>query len=374
MRKTEPPEQRFIPGSIPAVRVFGIPVRLHFTFLLLFAFLLFVGLGSKQSFLGDVLYIAAIFGSVILHELGHALVAKRYGVRTIEIVMFPIGGVARLDRMPGAREEFWIAIAGPLVNFVIAAGLFGSLAASGDLPPLSAALVAADDTLAHRIAVGNLVLGLFNLLPAFPMDGGRILRSLLARFKSEDEATRTAARAGQMLAIAMGLFGLLGGNFFLMFIAFFVYLGAAQEGAAAQGRILTQGLPVRAAMITEFRTLQHGQTIRDAAALLLATSQQDFPVVHGGEVVGLLGRAALVKALAEHGPDSYVAGAMERDYARTHPDADLAEVLPQINQGRSCVLVMDGERLAGLLTAENVAEFLLLRRVGMQAEPARNIA
>jgi hypothetical protein len=226
----------------------------------------------------------------------------------------------------------------------------------------------------HRIAAGNLVLALFNLLPAFPMDGGRILRSVLARFQSEDQATRTAARAGQLLAVALGLFGLLGSNFFLIFIAFFVYLGAAQEGAAAQGRILTHGLPVRAAMVSEFRTLDHGHTIRDAAQMLLATSQQDFPVVHGGAVIGLLGRAALIKALAEQGADAFVAGAMDREFARIPPHADLSGALALLNQGRSCVLVMEEERLVGLLTSENVAEFLLLRRIGMQSEPAREIA
>jgi Zn-dependent protease len=347
--------------------MFGIPIRLHFTFVLLFAFLLFVGIGAQQSLWADILYIAAIFGSVILHELGHALVARRYGVRTIEIVMFPIGGVARLARNPRPREEFWIAIAGPAVNFVIAAGLLGYLALSGSMGHFSALGIASDHTLPHRIAAGNLILALFNLLPAFPMDGGRILRSLLARSRPEEEATRLAAKAGQVLAILMGLYGLLVGNFFLIFIAFFVYLGAAQEGSMAQGRILTQGMPVRAAMITDFKTLSHGDTIRDAANLLLSTSQQDFPVIHGNEVIGLLGRGALLRGMAEAGPDSFVAAAMNRDPARVAPDTDLADAIAALTPG-SCLLVMEGDRLVGLLTAENVSEFLLLRRFGLPAQ------
>ena len=132
------------------------------------------------------------------------------------------------------------------------------------------------------------VLCLFNLLPAFPMDGGRILRAVIARCRSEERATRIAAATGRMLAILLGLVGLLTAQFMLVFIAFFVYLGAAQEGAAVAGRSLTQGVPVRAAMITDYRTLPHGSTVRDAANLLLATSQQDFPVMHGDQVIGLL--------------------------------------------------------------------------------------
>lgn len=366
-RAAENRDERFIPGSILAVKVFGIPVRLHFTFILLFVFLISVGITGGQSMWADVLYIAAIFGSVILHELGHALVARRYGVRTVEIVMFPIGGLARLDRNPGPREEFWIAVAGPAVNVVLAALLFGYLAFTGAAAlPVEALAVASDATLPHRIAAGNLILALFNLLPAFPMDGGRILRSLLARRRPQEQATRITARAGQALAILMGLYGLLIMNFFLVFIAFFVYLGAAQEGAMAQGRILTQGMPVRAAMITDFRTLSHGNTIRDAAALLLATTQQDFPVMHGDTVVGLLGRTALVRGIAEAGPDAFVAGVMDRDFPRVGSTTDLADAIPLLSNGRSCVLVMDGDRLQGMLTSENLSEFLLLRRVGMQ--------
>jgi predicted transcriptional regulator len=132
------------------------------------------------------------------------------------------------------------------------------------------------------------------------------------------------------------------------------------------GRMLTQGIPVRAAMVTEFRTLSHGDSIGDAANLLLATSQQDFPVVHGDQVIGLLGRSALLKAMASGGPEAYVAGAMARDFLRLSPHQDLAEALPKLSEAGSCALVMDGERLLGLLTTENVSEFLLLRRFGMQ--------
>ena len=143
----------------------------------------------------------------------------------------------------------------------------------------------------------------------------------------------------------------------LVFFALFVYLGAAMEFAAATGRTLTHGIPVRAAMITEFHTLEHGKTIRDAANLMLATSQQDFPIVHGDKVVGLLGRNLLLKALAAEGPEAYVAGVMDRDFLAIEPGDDLAEVLPLMAQAGRCALVMEGDKLVGLLTTENLSEF-----------------
>jgi Zn-dependent protease/CBS domain-containing protein len=369
-----PPEQAkqretsFLPGSIAVVRVFGVPIRFHFTFVLLFLLVVFAGLGDKQSGLSHMLYIAALFGSVLLHEIGHAVVGRRCGVKTLEIVMFPIGGVSRLERQPRPGEEFWIALAGPVVNLLIAGGLLGWLASQGRIEPLEQAIQPTDANLLERIALGNLLLAVFNLLPAFPMDGGRILRSLLALKRSEDQASRLAARAGQFLAIAMGLYGLLAGNYLLVFVAFFVWAGAWQEGTAAVGRMLTHGLPVRAAMVREFRTLVPGSTIRDAADLLLATAQQDFPVVHGSQVIGLLGRSALLRAMATDGPDGYVTAAMNREFVRVTPDQDLAATLPALQRAGPCALVMDGETLLGLLTAENVAEFLLLRQVGLPIE------
>ncbi|PWT98596.1 MAG: site-2 protease family protein [Terriglobia bacterium] len=354
------------PGSIGTVRIFGVPVRLHFTFVLLLVFLVFIGVGQRQSGASTALYVLALFASVLLHELGHTLVARRYGIKTIEIVMFPIGGVSRPERAPKAREELWVALAGPMVNLILGVGLLAWSAGQQGFLALEQLREPTDANLAERIALGNLVLCLFNLLPAYPMDGGRILRSLLALRRTEEEATRIAAGAGQGLAILMGLAGLLWGNFMLMFVALFVYLGAAQEGSAARGRILSTGYTVRAAMITDFRTLQHGDTIRDAGNLLLATSQHDFPVMHGETVIGLLSRSRLVRAMLTDGPEGYVAGAMDREFVRLSPETPLTEVLPQVSAPGACALVMDSnDRLLGMVTSENVSEFLLLRQVSL---------
>jgi Zn-dependent protease/CBS domain-containing protein len=356
-------------GSLWSLRLMGVPIRLHFTFVLLLIFLIVIGLSGSQSMGYYAVYVIALFASVLLHELGHAWVSSRYGIRTIEVVMFPIGGVSRLERNPKPAEELWIALAGPLVNLVLSAGLFALLYYRHAIVGLRDLLQPTDTNLIERIAFGNLILALFNFIPAFPMDGGRVLRSVLARFKSENEATRIAAWAGRMLAISMGLYGLLATHFLLVFVAFFVYLGAAQESAAAMGRTLTAGIPVRAAMVTEFHTLTHNSTIRDAANLLLATSQQDFPVVHGEQVLGLLGRNALLRALAHDGQEAYVGGAMDREPAMLTPDQDLAEVLPLMAQSGVCALVMEGgQNLVGLLSAENLSQFLLLRRFGMEPD------
>lgn len=357
------PRNEFIPGSIGTVTLFGVPVRLHFTFVLLLVFLLFIGIGAHQSGWFTVLYILALFASVLLHEVGHTLVARHYGIRTIEIVMFPIGGVSRPERQPKPREELWVSLAGPAVNLLIGVGLLAWVASTAGIQAMERLQVPTDANLAQRIGLGNLLLFGFNLLPAYPMDGGRILRSLLALHWPLEEATRMAAGAGQFLAFLLGLAGLLYGNFMLVFVALFVYLGATQEGMAARSRIFTAGFPVRAAMITEFHTLEHGQTIRDAGELLLKSSQHDFPIVAGNTVAGLLTRAALVRAMMTSGPDGYIAAAMDREFQRAAPDAPLSEALPNLTGPDRCVLVLDGEeKLVGMLTSENVSEFILLRQ------------
>ena len=360
-----------MPGSIPAFNLFGVPVRFHFTFVLLIIFLAVAGLRARQSVAADILFVAALFASVLLHELGHAVAARRCGVRTLEIVLFPVGGVARMERIPRPRDELRIAIAGPAVNLVLAGLLLAGLALWRG-PAFSGPEALADPTdanLLERIAMGNLLLGLFNLLPAFPMDGGRILRSLLALRQPEQQATQIASSAGRILAVLMGLYGLISMHFLLIFIAFFVYLGAAQEGQAARGRSFLEGLPVRAAMITRYLTLSHGQTVGEAARLMLESTQQDFPVVHGERVIGLLDRHRLLRAMASEGSAAYVAGVMNREFPRLDPQMDLVEALPAL-AAAPCALVMEGDRLLGLLTRENLSEFLVLRRIGLEASPS----
>ena len=355
-------------GTIKAFRVCGVPVRLHFTFILLVVFVFVSVLGSAQSNSTYAIFLLGGLASVLLHEFGHALVASRFGIRTTEIVMFPIGGLSRMERPLPPTAEICVALAGPLVNLLLATGIFCYMISVHEAAVIRAADLMHPNSKSPLalLLFGNILLAGFNLLPAFPMDGGRILRALLSYIRPEEEATRTAAWMGRMLAISMGLYGLLAPQFMLVFFALFIYLGAAQESVAALGRSLTHGIPIRAAMITEFHTLEHHSTIRDAANLLLSTSQQDFPVMHGTQIVGLLGRKLLIRAIASDGPEAYVAGAMDRDFLALEPNADLAEILPLMAQAGRCALVMENGQLLGLLTTDNLSEFLLLRRFGME--------
>lgn len=355
-------------GTIPGIRLLGVPVRLHFTFILLALFLLVTLLGSGSSAGNYAIFLLGSLLSVLLHEMGHALTAARFGVRTMEIVMFPIGGLSRMERPLRPTAELWVSLAGPLVNLIFAGLILAYMVASHQTARVSMAdiLRPSDKSVLALLLYGNVLLAVFNLLPAFPMDGGRMLRALLSYVRPADEATRIAAWMGRMLAMGMGLYGLIDKQFLLVFFALFIYLGAAQESVAALGRTLTSGIPARAAMITDFHTLEHGNTIRDAANLLLSTSQQDFPVLHGGKIVGLLGRDLLLRAIAHDGPEAYVAGVMDRDFLALSPDDDLAEILPLMARAGRCAMIMDKEKLLGLLTTENLSEFLLLRRFGME--------
>ncbi|MBL8291706.1 MAG: site-2 protease family protein [Bryobacterales bacterium] len=345
-------------GTLGEISLFGVPVRFHFTFLFLMAFLLAAGLGSREANMAsDALFVLALFLCVLLHELGHAVTARRYGIKTIEIVMYPIGGVARLEKEAAPKAELVIAFAGPLVNIILGVAVVVGASYAG--------LDQKANELLTRIAAANFYLAGFNLVPAFPMDGGRILRSAIAMVKGEQVATQIASRIGRGLAVMMAIYGIIAGQIFLLLIALLVFLAATQEGAVSEGRALTAGMPVRAAMVTAFHTLPHGSTLREAAQLLIATTQQDFPVVHGDQVVGLLDRTAFVRGMAGEGPEAYVSAVMDRDYVRLDPDRDLAESLPAMAEAGPCALVMDGEHLLGLLTRENIAEFLMIRKLGL---------
>jgi stage IV sporulation protein FB len=355
-------------GTLGGFRLLGVPVRLHFTFLLLLIFLLSAGASGREPGGSYALLLIGLFASVLVHELAHALVAGRFGVRTTEIVMFPLGGISRMERPLKPVEEMWVSVAGPMTNLILGGAILGYLAWTHHPMEIkwSELIEGTDQNLLVRLAFGNLLLGSFNMLPAFPMDGGRTLRAVLSFVRPEAEATRVAAWMGRALAIAMILYGLLAPQFMLVFFGVFIYLGAAQEATAAVSRTMTQGVPVRAAMITDFRTLSHGDTIRDAANLLLSTTQQDFPVVHGDQVIGLLSRNLLLRALAKEGPDAYVAGVMDREFLRLDPDTDLAKAMPLMPQAGPCALVMEGDKVVGLLTTDNLSEFVMLRRIGME--------
>jgi len=264
--------------SLPVFRVAGIQLRIHITFLLLIAWLAFgyYSQGGSAVAASRVIFVLLLFLCVVLHEFGHAFAAKAFGINTPDITLLPIGGVARLERMPEEPvQELIIAVAGPLVNVVIALGLFVVGGAQG---LLNRSTVEGGGLIAQLLTI-NIILVLFNLLPAFPMDGGRVLRALLATRMSYARATQVAATVGQGFAFIFGFLGLFGPNPFLLFIALFVYIGASQEAALAQMKDVSRRFPVSSAMVREFRTLSENTTLEEAVDALLATSQHDFPVV-----------------------------------------------------------------------------------------------
>ena len=292
---------------------------------------------------------------------GHALTARKYGIPTRDITLLPIGGVARLERMPDdPRQELWVALAGPAVNVVLAAGLFILLQVTGQWTPLEQ-LSVTGGSFFERLLVVNVMLVIFNLLPAFPMDGGRVLRALLAMKIDYVRASQIAAGVGQGMALLFGFVGLFY-NPFLIFIALFVWIGAQQEASAVMMRSSFGGIPVRESMVTRFRTLSPGDTLRRTADEILAGFQQDFPVMEGGRVVGILTRPSLMEGLARQRLDTPVADIMQRDFQAVDI-GDMLDAAFQKLQSCQCrtMPVLDRGQLAGLLTMDNVGEFMSIQ-------------
>ncbi len=345
-------------------RIAGIDVYVHFTFLLLLGW---IGVshytqgGWAQAAVG-ILFILALFGIIVLHELGHALAARRYGIPTRDITLLPIGGVARLERMPDKPwQEFVVALAGPAVNVALAAILYVVLRFGRDLTEVNQAMQVGAGFLSQFFWI-NIFLAVFNMLPAFPMDGGRVLRALLAMKLDYVRATQIAATIGQAMAILFAFIGLFE-NPFLVFIALFVWLGAAQEASMVQMRSALRGIPVQRVMVTNFQALAAEDRLGKAADYILGGFQQDFPVVDGGQVVGVLTRHDLIAALSKTGPETPVRDAMQREFVTTDPREMLERAFERLQecQCHTLPVVQDG-RLLGLLTGDNVAEALMIQQ------------
>jgi Zn-dependent protease/CBS domain-containing protein len=357
--------------SIPIVRIAGTQLRIHVTFLLLIGWIAlgYYSAGGSAAAAGGVIFVLVLFLCVVLHEFGHALAAKGFGINTPDITLLPIGGVARLERMPEEpKQELIIAVAGPAVNVIIAASLFLVVGLRGQINPRVA--LDSGDVLINLLAV-NIWLVLFNLIPAFPMDGGRVLRALLATRIKYVRATQIAASIGQGCAFLFGFVGLFGPapfgpNPLLILIALFIYIGASQEAALAQMRDISRRLPVSSAMVREFRSLPTSATLEDAADALLATSQHDFPIVdESGAVAGVLTRHDLISALRKNGATASVQDVMRRNIPSVTIGTPFDEAFRIMQQCNCPALpVLDsGRRLVGLLTPENVTELMMIKGV-----------
>ncbi len=353
--------------SFPIGRLLGSELRVHATFFLL---LLWIGAaawleGGAPAAAENLVFILVLFACVVAHEYGHALMARRYGIATPDITLLPIGGLARLERMPERPgQEIAVALAGPAVNVAIWAVLVLGLGVGSDLGRL-AAIEDAGAGFWARVAAVNLFLVLFNMLPAFPMDGGRVFRALLAMRLGRVRATRIAALAGQAMAFVFGFLGLTGGSPVLVLIAIFVFVAAQAESADVAMREAARGVGVRDAMITVYEALPEEATLADAAAALIRTTQHEFPVVDGrGRLAGFLTRQALIAALAEGRRSGPVAPVVRRDIPAVGPSARLeraVEAMARAGAPAVAVVAPDG-RLLGYVTPENLGEFMMVGR------------
>ncbi len=370
--------------SIRLFRVKGIEVKVHLTFVLILIWAAYYWSGSTGEGLQGALFgVAAtllLFGSVTLHELGHSMQALKYGVRVRDITLLPIGGIAQMEEIPeDPRQELGIAIAGPLVNFAIAAALIGIGAllqaqALITVPELFRSLGAASwaGMLAY-LTMANLAMGLFNLIPAFPMDGGRVLRALLAMRLDYPKATSIAVAVGQGLALLLGLFGFMSSSFTLVLIAVFVWMGAGQEGKQVQIKSVLHGMKVGQAMTRQPQTLSAADSLVRAAELTLTTSQANFPVVErdSGRLVGLLTESDLLKGLRVHGETVQVGQVMHTSFPTATLDEPIFQAQKQMAAGRvhAMPVVAVDERLVGLLTAADINEAYRLLSVSPGLAP-----
>jgi Zn-dependent protease/CBS domain-containing protein len=352
--------------SFKVATIAGTEVRIHATFLVLVFFVGWSGAmsGGLEPALNAMAFLLAMFFCVLLHEFGHVLAAKHYGIPTPDITLLPIGGVARLQRMPrDPFEELVVAVCGPLVNIVIAGAIWLFL---GALPASGLEMDIVNGGLLPKIMVWNLWMVIFNMIPAFPMDGGRVLRAILAMMTGYGNATRMAASIGQGIATLGFIVALIWlHNPILLIIAVFIFMSAGQEAAMVSDQEATSGLRVRDAMLTDFHVLREDSVLREAVDLMLAGTQHDFPVVDaGGGFIGLLTRTGLIGALAAHGAQHSVISVMDQCETRLDPKIDLSSALEVLRGSPSPALPViepASQRLVGLLTPENVSELVLVR-------------
>jgi Zn-dependent protease/CBS domain-containing protein len=351
--------------SVKLFTLGGTAVRMHLTFLLLLAWIAAVQYmhGTAQDAVYGVLFILVLFACVVLHEFGHIWAARRYGIRTPDVTLLPIGGVASMERMPEKpTQEIIVALAGPAVNAVIALVLIVLLGLRFD--PAQMTVEAVRSSFWAQVAVANVILLVFNLIPAFPMDGGRVLRAVLAMWLGFGPATKVAARVGQGLAVVLAFFGLMG-NPLLILIAVFIFLAAAGEAGYVQARELTRGRLVGDAMITSFEALGVMSTVDDAAALLLRTTQQEFPVLDGASRLrGVVTRQAIIDALKTEGGGTTPALEVMATQVPTVPySAHLDTAFGLLQRARAPMVgVVDASgKFVGYITQENINELMMIR-------------
>ena len=356
-------------GSFKLGKVAGIGLFIHWTFSFLLLFIIYsnykAGHDAKQI-MWSILFILSIFVTVLMHELGHALAAKKYNINTKDITLLPIGGLARLEKIPEKpSEELVVAFAGPLVNIALAGiiGLFITIPNNPEvlIAQLSGGINSSNFLLNFFLV--NFWLALFNLIPAFPMDGGRVLRALLAYKLERNLATKIAARIGQFIATGFIILGIFI-NPFLIVIGIFVIMAAQIETNYTESKYRLKGYKVRDVVMTKYLTIESDETLAKAVKLLLDSQSRDFLVTQNSQPIGTLNRDGIIKALSEKGDNVTISSIMNTTLISLEADSLLEDAFELIYKNKSSLLlVVENGKLIGTLDTENLLEFILIREV-----------
>jgi Zn-dependent protease len=356
-------------GSLKLGKIAGIEIFIHWTFSLIFVFITYINYRTGYNALQiawSVFFILSIFVTVFLHELGHALAAKNYDIKTKDITLLPIGGIARLERIPEKpSEELVVAFAGPLVNIGLAllTGIFISIPEDPEILMKQLAGGVNADNFFLNFFIVNIALAVFNLIPAFPMDGGRVLRAILSFKLERHVATKIAARIGQFLAIGFILLGFFS-NPFLIFIGIFVIMGAQMETEYTESKFRLKGFTVRDVLMRQFQTIDASEKIKKAVELLLDSQSKIFLITENNEPVGTLNRDQIIMALSNDGENTAIPNVMNRNLIYLDVDTHLENIFELVYHNKSnLMLVMENNQLVGTLDTENLLEFLLIKEV-----------
>lgn len=351
--------------SLNLGKIAGIKILVHWTFLILLGWIVLSEMRRGSDLATTLLslaFVLTLFLCVVLHELGHSITAQRFGVETKMITLLPIGGVASLERIPeNPKQELLIAIAGPAVNVVIALVLWVVLPPLGNVPGEEFFSRITPANFFYLLFFVNLMLVVFNAIPAFPMDGGRVLRALLAFKLGRVRATQIAANLGQLLAIFFVFIGFFY-NPFLILIGLFVFFGAYSENLIVQHLEFLRGHAVREGMMTNFVTLAPTETVREAVGKLLKGSEHDFIVALDEQVVGTLTRSQLIQAVRDEQVDKPVSEVMAQEVRTFNVQDKLSEAYTELQKTKAPLLpVLENGRLAGVINSDNINEFILIK-------------